>query len=258
MSATASALIDNISIVNAAAAAALATANAELAAAQIAYDNALAEENVDLRTDGTPVDSIDFSKLIVATDTNGDSVTGALPGSFVIAVQDDVPVVNQVQVLSFDDIPARRRSTVTTRPMAKFKFLNGYGGFNWSAQGLIYKHFPGDDPGTPPFPLLWESHSGNNLAKPADNGGTITITPSDGAPFTFLGAWFSTPFAPVTLTVKAYGEDGPDAGGDPDLLATHAFPVNTGGPTFRRLLRHSRIQQRRQTGVEFAGAVLQL
>ena len=36
--------------------------------------------------------SIDFSSILVATDFDGDSVTGAASGSFTIAVQNDVPV----------------------------------------------------------------------------------------------------------------------------------------------------------------------
>jgi Ca2+-binding RTX toxin-like protein len=227
----ASALIDNIKIVNAGAAAALATANAELAAAQIAYDNALAEENSDLRTDGTPVDSIDFSSLIVATDTNGDSVTGALPGSFVIAVQDDIPAVNQVQVITFENITPPLAGVDGDNLINEQRPIpNGFGGFNWQvgSQFNVYKHFPGDDPGTPPFPLMWETHSGEVLAKPDSNntvGSPVIIQQTDGSDFSFLGAWFSTAFVDnVQITLQAFN--------NASLVGSEVITVNTGGPVF--------------------------
>ena len=40
----------------------------------------------------TSVPSIDFSSILVATDFDGDSVTGAASGSFTIAVENDVPI----------------------------------------------------------------------------------------------------------------------------------------------------------------------
>ena len=40
----------------------------------------------------TSVPSIDFSSILVATDFDGDSATGAASGSFTIAVENDVPV----------------------------------------------------------------------------------------------------------------------------------------------------------------------
>ncbi|OGR18373.1 MAG: hypothetical protein A2X81_10400 [Desulfobacterales bacterium GWB2_56_26] len=54
-------------------------------------------ENFELRTgDGSEeTSSIDLSSIIVATDADGDEVT-ANTGAFVVNVQDDVPVINQV------------------------------------------------------------------------------------------------------------------------------------------------------------------
>ena len=60
-------------------------------------DDGANSENHALRTsaDGsTSVSSIDFSSIIVATDFDGDSLDGLAPGSFAIAVQDDVPVIS--------------------------------------------------------------------------------------------------------------------------------------------------------------------
>ena len=57
-------------------------------------DNGLNDENLQLRTsaDGsTGVGAIDFSSIIVATDSDGDSVSGLAAGSFTIAVEDDIP-----------------------------------------------------------------------------------------------------------------------------------------------------------------------
>ncbi len=48
-------------------------------------------ENLELQTDGEPVNGIDLSSIILATDADGDSVT-ATPGAFVIQVEDDAPV----------------------------------------------------------------------------------------------------------------------------------------------------------------------
>ena len=59
-------------------------------------DDARTRENFDLRTNAagtTSVSSIDFSSVIVGTDSDGDSVTAA-GGSFTITVQDDIPVPN--------------------------------------------------------------------------------------------------------------------------------------------------------------------
>src|SRR5690606_5776929 len=55
------------------------------------------DENTALITsaDGsTSVNSIDFSSLISATDNDGDTVSGLSADSFVITVQDDIPIVN--------------------------------------------------------------------------------------------------------------------------------------------------------------------
>ncbi|WP_291865952.1 DUF5801 repeats-in-toxin domain-containing protein [Bradyrhizobium sp.] len=53
-------------------------------------------ENFDLRTNAfgtTSTPSIDFSSIIVATDGDGDSITGLAPGRFQISVQDDIPTI---------------------------------------------------------------------------------------------------------------------------------------------------------------------
>ena len=42
----------------------------------------------------TSVNAIDFSKVITATDKDGDTVIGAAAGKFTVAVQDDVPIAN--------------------------------------------------------------------------------------------------------------------------------------------------------------------
>src|SRR4029079_3496873 len=55
-------------------------------------------ENFALRTsaDGsTSTPAIDFSSIVVATDADGDSVSGLNSGSFTIAVQDDVPTQDE-------------------------------------------------------------------------------------------------------------------------------------------------------------------
>jgi T1SS-143 domain-containing protein len=53
-------------------------------------------ENMALRTDGSPVSSIDFSSLIVVTDADGDSLGNLLQaGDFVVKVVDDIPVRNE-------------------------------------------------------------------------------------------------------------------------------------------------------------------
>jgi T1SS-143 domain-containing protein len=52
-------------------------------------------ENFDLQVvGGSSVPNIDFSKMIVGTDADGDSIQISNAGKFVIAVQDDVPVAN--------------------------------------------------------------------------------------------------------------------------------------------------------------------
>ncbi len=56
-----------------------------------------AVENIALRTNAagtTSVNAIDFSKVITATDKDGDTVIGAAAGKFTVAVQDDVPIAN--------------------------------------------------------------------------------------------------------------------------------------------------------------------
>ncbi|WP_167505829.1 retention module-containing protein [Desulfosediminicola flagellatus] len=57
-------------------------------------------ENLDLKTsidDSTPsISGIDFSSILTAADYDNDKITGAAPGSFIIAIQDDIPVaINQ-------------------------------------------------------------------------------------------------------------------------------------------------------------------
>jgi T1SS-143 domain-containing protein len=59
-------------------------------------DDALNAENSDLRTNAsgsTSTPSIDFSSIVVATDADGDSITGLAPGRFQISVQDDIPTI---------------------------------------------------------------------------------------------------------------------------------------------------------------------
>ena len=60
-------------------------------------DDGADDENTALITslgDTTGIPSIDFSSILVATDFDGDSVTGAAAGSFAITVQDDIPIQN--------------------------------------------------------------------------------------------------------------------------------------------------------------------
>ena len=55
-------------------------------------------QNFDLQADGGPVEGIDLSSIILATDADGDAVPAAA-GAFVVEVQDDVPVAeNDVQL----------------------------------------------------------------------------------------------------------------------------------------------------------------
>ncbi len=75
-------------------------------------DTGANDENFGLRTsaDGsTSVLGIDFSSIIGATDSDGDSVSGLNQGSFSIQVQDDVPVVlgKSVQAYTSTDEPIR-------------------------------------------------------------------------------------------------------------------------------------------------------
>ena len=49
-------------------------------------------ENWTLLSGDEEINGIDFSKVITATDADGDTVTGAASGAFVVKVQDDVPV----------------------------------------------------------------------------------------------------------------------------------------------------------------------
>ena len=61
-------------------------------------DDGANDENFALRTSAsgaTSVSAIDFSSILAATDADGDTVVGAAPGSFVISVQDDIPVQRQ-------------------------------------------------------------------------------------------------------------------------------------------------------------------
>ena len=52
----------------------------------------------------TSVPSIDFSSILVATDFDGDSATGAASGSFTIAVENDIPqIVGQPAALQVDE-----------------------------------------------------------------------------------------------------------------------------------------------------------
>ena len=48
-----------------------------------------------LQTTGAPVAGIDFSALIIATDFDGDAAAGAVAGSFVVTIENDVPVANE-------------------------------------------------------------------------------------------------------------------------------------------------------------------
>lgn len=55
-------------------------------------DNGANDENWSLRSGDGSVEGIDFSRVITATDADGDTVTGAAAGAFVVRVQDDAPV----------------------------------------------------------------------------------------------------------------------------------------------------------------------
>ena len=63
-------------------------------------DDAPNAENFALRTtagDTTGVPGIDFSSIIVATDGDGDSITGLPPGKLTVSVQDDIPTARPTQ-----------------------------------------------------------------------------------------------------------------------------------------------------------------
>ena len=47
------------------------------------------------RRRAAPVAGIDFSALIIATDFDGDATAGAVAGSFVVTIENDVPVANE-------------------------------------------------------------------------------------------------------------------------------------------------------------------
>jgi T1SS-143 domain-containing protein len=58
-------------------------------------DDGTDSENSALVTTEGSVEGIDFSGILVATDTDGDSVTGAGEGQFVVQIQDDIPVISE-------------------------------------------------------------------------------------------------------------------------------------------------------------------
>jgi T1SS-143 domain-containing protein len=62
-------------------------------------DDGQNSENIALQSGNSFVYGIDFAPIITATDADGDTVTGAETGSFVIIVQDDVPVRAEIQPL---------------------------------------------------------------------------------------------------------------------------------------------------------------
>src|SRR3989339_29952 len=49
-------------------------------------------ENTALQGSGGPVESLDLSAYLTATDYDGDTVTGATAGSFTLTIEDDIPV----------------------------------------------------------------------------------------------------------------------------------------------------------------------
>ncbi len=60
-------------------------------------DDGANDENQALVTDGEAVDSIDFSSILTVTDADGDTVTGAAAGSFLISFVDDIPIIGTPQ-----------------------------------------------------------------------------------------------------------------------------------------------------------------
>jgi T1SS-143 domain-containing protein len=77
------------------------------------WNNGLNNENFELLANKFPgdlpgsyiyniVNGIDFSSIIVATDSDGDSVT-AKSGGFIINVQDDVPIIHENDLVKLDD-----------------------------------------------------------------------------------------------------------------------------------------------------------
>ncbi|GEM_PF-1246485 len=58
-------------------------------------DDGTDSENSALVTADGSVSGIDFSGILVATDTDGDSVTGVGEGQFVVEIQDDIPVISE-------------------------------------------------------------------------------------------------------------------------------------------------------------------
>ena len=56
-----------------------------------------------LQTTGGAGAGIDFSALIIATDFDGDATEGAVAGSFVVTIENDVPVANEGrEAITFD------------------------------------------------------------------------------------------------------------------------------------------------------------
>ena len=183
------------------------------------------------------IKTIDFSSAIVATDYDGDTVT--VDNGFTITVEDDVPAVNQVQVLTFDDLlnngnpftDGQERGLNTIAP-------GGYGGFTWAQTGIFNPDPDGNsNPGL--AGLGYAVHSETNLAffgeatggdagseYPGDGGSPIVIQQTDGSNFGFLGAWFSSVNVDgLVVTVTGYDDDN-------NVVGLDTIAINQGGPIF--------------------------
>ncbi len=168
---------------------------------------------------------------VVATDIDGDTVTAPVT----VTVTDDTPVVNQVQVLDFDDV-LKNGAPIADGDEGALDTLvpAGYGGFSWQQAGVFNP--------TPSFASLhYATHSENNLAffgeaggPPADlagypgaAGSPIIITRPDDGNFGFLGAWFSATFVDdLAITVLGFQD------GNPIAVASTVITVDRDGPTF--------------------------
>ncbi len=170
---------------------------------------------------------IDLSQLIQVSDLLTTLTFGGKV--FTISVIDDTPLVNQVQVIDFDDIALAGGAEAPLNTL----FPAGYQGFVWGQTGVF-------DPDTSIFPNLhYAAHSEENVAffgeasgppldipgYPAPAGSPIVITHTSGADFAFLGAWFMSAFDDNLLVTA-------EAWNDNTLLKTYSFTVDRDGPFF--------------------------
>ena len=169
------------------------------------------------------IKTLDLSNKIKVTDEDNDT----FPLSTVqINIIDDIPTLNNLQVISFDEVPLIGvNDDIVNQQIGLQDISPNYGGFTWNAQTLIYKQIPGDFD-----PLLWATSSPFNLVKPfANNTETpyapIVLTQADGDDFSFVGAYFSSAFVDdLPVLVQAFNNGG--------SLGSTTILVDTGGPAF--------------------------